>query len=117
MTEPWQQPYPGFIPPPPTRTNGLGIAALVSGIGGLVLCLVPFVGVSFGVFALGAGLVARNRVKRGEAGNNGITVAGVVLGIVAIIIGGAFSFFIAYVFFQYQSCIDHAVGRGEYAKC
>jgi hypothetical protein len=117
MTEPWQQPYLGFTSPAPARTNGLGIASLVSGIVALILSVVPFVGFSFGIFALAAGLVARNRFKRGEAGNHGITIAGVVLGILAIIIGGAVSFFIAYGFFQYQYCIDHAAGRGEYAKC
>jgi hypothetical protein len=63
------------------------------------------------------GFVAPGRIKRGEADNKGSTIVGIALGVLAIIVGGAISLFIAYLFLQYQSCIDHAQGRAELAKC
>ena len=61
------QPYSGFTPPPIGPKNGLGIAALIIAIIGLVFCWTVFGGIVLGVVALIIGFVARGRVKRGEA--------------------------------------------------
>ena len=80
------QPYSGFTPPPTGPSNGLGIAALVIAIVGLVFCWTVAGGVILGVSAVIIGFVARGRVKRGEATNGGVAIAGIVLGFLAIIV-------------------------------
>jgi cytochrome c oxidase assembly factor CtaG len=46
-------------------------------------------GIILGICAVVMGSYARIRVRRGEANNNGVAVAGIVLGIVAIVVGVA----------------------------
>ena len=90
-------PYGGGYPPPPmpygdyyagapaVMRNGLGVAALITGIRGLLgSCSVVF-GVLLGITAIVLGFLARGRVKRGEANNGGMATAGIVLGALAII--------------------------------
>ncbi|ALC22742.1 DUF4190 domain-containing protein [Streptomyces pristinaespiralis] len=83
------QPQPGqFAAPAPAR-NGLGTAALVLGIIGLVFAVIPFlfwIGTILGLLALILGIVGRGRAKRGEATNKGVALAGTVLGLVGIIV-------------------------------
>ena len=80
------QPYSGFAPPPTGPRNGLGIAALVIAIIGLVFCWTVAGGVILGLTAVIIGFVAQGRVKRGEATNGGVAIAGIVLGFLAIIV-------------------------------
>jgi hypothetical protein len=93
--------YPGGYPPPPPQPyagyaapvgprNGLGIAALVVAIIGLVFCWTVVGGVILGVGAIILGFVARGRVKRGEATNGGVAIAGIVLGSLAIVVSLVF---------------------------
>jgi lysylphosphatidylglycerol synthetase-like protein (DUF2156 family) len=70
--------------------NGLGIAALILGIIGLVSGLIPFFfwfAIAMGVVALVLGLVGRARVKRGVATNRKSALFGVLTGVGAIAIG------------------------------
>ena len=91
-------PYGGGYPPPPmpysdyyagapaVMRNGLGVAALITGILGLFgSCSVVF-GMLLGIVAIILGLVARGRVKRGQANNGGMATAGIILGALAIIV-------------------------------
>jgi Domain of unknown function (DUF4190) len=117
-TPPSQQPYFGFNPPPPRPRNELGTASLVFGIIAFVFSWVPLgLGVILGICAVVTGVAARKRVKRGEADNNGATIAGIALGIVAIIIGGLITTVILYGILHYQLCIGGAHNRAEYAQC
>jgi hypothetical protein len=84
------QPYSGYAPPPVAPKNGLGIAALVVAIIGLVFCWTVVGGVILGVSAVIIGFVARGRVKRGQATNGGVAIAGIVLGFLAIIVSLVF---------------------------
>jgi hypothetical protein len=84
------QPYSGYGPPPVAPKNGLGIAALVVAIIGLVFCWTVVGGVILGVVAVIIGFVARGRVKRGQATNGGVAIAGIVLGFLAIIVSLVF---------------------------
>jgi Domain of unknown function (DUF4190) len=85
------QPYSGFTPPPPVEPkNGLGIATLVIAIVGLVFCWSVFGGIILGLCAVIIGFVARGRVKRGEATNGGVAIAGIVLGFLGIVVSLAF---------------------------
>ena len=66
--------------------NGLGIAALVTGIIGILFGLVPitfFIAGPLAVISIILGFAGRGRVKRGIATNGKATVAGIVCGFVA----------------------------------
>jgi len=75
-----------YLPPaPPAPRNGLGTAALVLGIVGLLLVITVAGGVICGVLAIVFGFVGHSRAKRGVATNGGAAIAGAVMGIVAIL--------------------------------
>ncbi|WP_236240491.1 DUF4190 domain-containing protein [Streptomyces sp. CC228A] len=81
---PYGMPFP---PPYAVPRNGFGTAGLVLGIVGLVFGVFPFVfvlGGVLGVLALVFGLLGRARARRGEATNQGMALAGAVLGALAI---------------------------------
>ncbi len=71
--------------PDPPR-NEVGVASLILGLVGLISCWL-LIGTFFGIAAVVTGDIARGRVKRGEADNPRIALAGVVLGTVAIVAG------------------------------
>jgi len=83
-------PYGYQAPAPMGPRNGLGIAALILAIVGLLLCWSVVGGVIVGIFAALMGFIARGRVKRGEADNGGVVIAGIVLGFLSILAGLAF---------------------------
>jgi hypothetical protein len=89
--------------------NGLGIAALVLAIIGLVLCWTVAGGVLLGFAAIIIGFVARGRVRRGQATNGGMAVAGIVLGCLAIIV--------ALVFIPIWYGMFKDVGGSDYVDC
>jgi hypothetical protein len=116
---PPSQPYWAFTPPPTGPRNGLGIASLVIGVVALLTVWSFFGGVILGIVAASMGLAARGRVKRGEATNGGVAIAGIVLGSVAAIIE-LLVIAIAAVFMltlgspEYQRCMDQHVGDEQY---
>jgi hypothetical protein len=91
-------PYGGYPAPPPVQVphgvvgprNGLGVAALVLAIIGLVLVWSVIGGIVLGLVAVVIGVAARARCKRGEADNMGIATSGIVLGIIAVLVSIAF---------------------------
>ncbi|MFD5429434.1 DUF4190 domain-containing protein [Streptomyces sp. NPDC127084] len=85
-----QYPQPGVPAPAPVAArNGLGTAALILGIVGVLAGLPMFLfwlaGI-LGLIGLILGITGRGRVKRGEATNKGAATTGVVLGVVALIL-------------------------------
>jgi hypothetical protein len=111
-------PYPGSYPPPPmpygdyapvVLRNGLGVAALVVGVLGIVASFTVVGGVILGVVAVVLGLVGRARVTRGEASNGGVALTGIVLGVIAIVAGLAF--------IQIWVTVFNEVGAGDYFDC
>ena len=106
---PPQQPYGGYQSPPAGPRNGLGIAALVIAIFGLVFCWSVIGGVVLGVVAVIIGIVGRGRAKRGEATNGGVALAGILLGVLAVIVSLAFVFIWIGVFSE--------VGGTDYLDC
>jgi len=97
---PYQQgPYPGGYPPPPPHVypgyapatasprNGLGIAALVIAIVAVVSSLSVVGGIVLGIVAVILGFAGRTRVKKGEANNGGVALAGIILGFLGIVAG------------------------------
>jgi hypothetical protein len=85
------QPYPtqGYQPQSafagsPAPTNGMGVAGFVTGLLGLVLCWVPFLGLilaACGIILSGVGMAQAKRT----GASTGLAIAGLVLGILALI--------------------------------
>lgn len=86
-----ESPYPPPPPPPPVRTSGMAIASLICGVIGLFACclLLP------NVLAIAFGIAAMGVIGRGEAAGRGLAVAGLILGVFGLLIGGAFWIFVA----------------------
>ena len=103
------QPYSGFTPPPTGPRNGLGITALVLAIIGLVFCWSVAGGIIFGLCAIITGFVGHARVKRGEATNGGVAIAGIVLGFLAIIV--------SLIFIPIWIGVFDEVGGTDYVDC
>jgi hypothetical protein len=111
--------------PPPARTgNGLGVAALVLGVASLVAA-VSFVlfplGLLGGLVAVILGIIA---VTRGRTTSSGPAVAGIVCGVLALIIGivfavrfGTFVARNASVFTNFDNCIAKAGNRSAVSSC
>ncbi|HEY5336364.1 MAG TPA: DUF4190 domain-containing protein [Mycobacteriales bacterium] len=90
----------GYGAPPPR--NGFGVTALVLGIIGLLTSWF-LIGVLPGVLAVVFGALGRGRAKRREATNRGMATAGIVLGILAIVVWIAFIPIYIYV---HKHCVD-----------
>jgi hypothetical protein len=102
--------FPGGYPSPPAEPrNGLGVAALVVAIVGLVLCWSIVGGIVLGLVAVVLGFAGRGRAKRGEATNGGIAIAGIVLGAVSILAG--------LVFIPLYIGLFDQVGGSDYVDC
>ncbi len=94
--------------------NGFGIAALVLGIVSIPAGFVV-VGIVFGIAAVVFGFLGRGRVKRGEANNGGLAIAGIVTGILGILIGaGVLVFFVFLAKSDLVQCVSNA--NGDQAK-
>ncbi|KWX68606.1 DUF4190 domain-containing protein [Mycobacterium sp. NAZ190054] len=103
--------FPPPVPAPPR--NGLGTAALVLAIVGLLLCWTVAGGVLLGIAAIVLGFLARGRVKRGEATNGGVALAGIVLGAVAIVA----SLVIVAIYATLGVALFKDLGGGDYVEC
>ena len=90
---PADQGRPGW-PTSSAPRNGLGVAALVLGILGLVLSFV-IVGGVLGLVAVVLGIVGLIRVRRGAANNSGMAIAGIITGVLAILVAVVVGVFIA----------------------
>lgn len=88
---PYAHPYPWPGRPP---RNGLGTAALVTGVVGLFLgasFLLSPLGVPLGAAAAVLGVVALRRVRAGTATNRGQALAGVWTGVAGVVLSAALS--------------------------
>jgi hypothetical protein len=111
---PGYQGYPGYegggyAPPPAAPKNGLGIAALVVAILSLPAVLTVFGGFVLGLVAIVLGFIGYRRAKKGEATNGGIAIAGIVIGLLGIVLNAALIAFGVWGFLQ--------VGGGDYFDC
>jgi hypothetical protein len=77
-----------------SRRNGLGTSALVVGIIGVVLSWYWPAGLVLGVLAVVFGVVGRGRAARGEASNASTAKAGLILGVVGLVLTAVFAAFI-----------------------
>lgn len=105
----------GYGAPMRRARNGFGIAALILGLLALVLSWTIIGGIVLGLLALILGMLGRARVKRGEATNGGLSVAGIVLGIIGLLIAiGILTFGVSILNSpagqNYQQCIEESAG-------
>lgn len=96
MSESQQHPHeaPAYGSPqaPPTNPerNGLGLAALITGVVGILFGFIPltfFFALILGVIGLILGLAGLSRVRKNKATNKGTTTSGAIAGVVAIALG------------------------------
>lgn len=92
--------------PPP---NGRSVAAMVTGIIGLVAvstCWGSFLGIFLSPVALGLGISARRAADRGEMGGRGQAVAGFVMGIIGTVLSVIFIAFLVVMLTFYNKDLD-----------
>jgi hypothetical protein len=82
--------YYGGPQPPVAPKNGLGVAALVLAVVGLLSVATVFAPIALGTAAVVIGLLGHGRARRGTANNGGVAIAGIVLGGLAVVVGLAF---------------------------
>jgi len=83
--------------------NGLGSAALTLGVVATVTSWLV-IGIPIGVAALAVGIRGRARVARGQATNRRSATAGIVLGVVAIMVGLVALAFYIWVTYYHHPC-------------
>jgi hypothetical protein len=117
-----------FTASPPARAgNGLGVAALVVGVASLVAA-VSFVlfplGLLGGLVAAVLGIIAVTRGPAKGATNSGQAIAGLVCGVLALIVGivfavrfGTFVTRNTSVFTNFDNCIAKAGNRSAVSAC
>jgi len=108
---------PGYSGAP---KNGLGVAALVLGILGVMSSLLVF-GALLGVVAIVLGFLGRRRAKNGEATNGGSALAGVILGLLSLVVAAvvvvAFANVFGDQFSTFAECDAQAETQAERAQC
>ena len=94
--------------------NGMGLASLIVAVVSLLIAWIPFLGLLGGLGGLIAvvlGAIGVGRANRGEATNRGTAIAGIVIGVLAILLAIAStlfgSFLLSEVFGpEFQACVD-----------
>ena len=84
---------PGYGAPPPAygpgygpKPKGLAIASMVCGIVSIVLWCIPYLTLPLGIAAVVTGVLANKKVRLGEADGAGMAKAGLITGIIGIVI-------------------------------
>ena len=73
-----------FVQAPAKPGNGLGVAGFVTGLLGLIFCWVPFLGIVLALLGVIMGGVGITTGKK-KGASTGLAIAGLVLGIIALI--------------------------------
>jgi len=97
----------------------------VVGIVALVLAILFFpLGILLGIVAAVLGFLGRKRAARREATNGGQATAGLILGILAVVVGGLIAAFIGSFFAEnsdeignLSDCLGDATTEAEQAAC
>ncbi|MFF5566098.1 DUF4190 domain-containing protein [Streptomyces sp. NPDC012623] len=115
--------YPGADPyGGPAPRNGLGIAALVVGLVGLLLFWTVIGGIVLGLLAIVFGVIGFLRGRRGEATNGTMSLIGAVIGALALLVSGllivlGMSFLKSEEFTDLRDCLQSADTQAEQQKC
>lgn len=113
----YSQPYGGYGQPgAPTKTNGLGIAALVVGVLSLLVCWIPFVGfvsVLGGIVAVVLGILGMRKAKDGQTGGRGMSLAGLITGAVSLLVAVVINVFVIIGLNSLDSSLDDSLQELE----
>jgi hypothetical protein len=126
-TQPTGSAQPSVAPSAARPGNAMGVAALVLGVASLVAA-VSFVlfplGLMGGLVAAVLGVIAVTRGRASVATNSGPAIAGIVCGVLALVIGIVFAVrfgtFIAHntsVFTTFDNCVARAGNRRAVSDC
>jgi Domain of unknown function (DUF4190) len=88
----------------PGPRNGFGVAALVLGI--VSILLFPGLGIILGLLGIIFGILGIRLVSKGEATNNGMAIAGVVLSAVGLVLGALLIGFAVTYWPRVDDCLD-----------
>lgn len=81
---------PGGMPPGAGLPKGLAIASMVCGIVALVLFCIWFISIPTAIVAIILGVVAKGKVKSGQAAGGGMATAGLVCGTIGLVLAGIY---------------------------
>ncbi|MGZ7441937.1 DUF4190 domain-containing protein [Paenibacillus sp. TH7-28] len=95
--------YPPGQPPMPAKTNGKSIASLVLGILSIVI---PYIGFILGIVAIVFSTLAFKELKKTNEQGKGLTVAGLVCGIIGTALYGIILLFLVIVFIAFAATPD-----------
>jgi O-antigen ligase len=103
----------GAMAPP---RNGFGVTALVLGILAVLTCWSAIGGIVLGVLAIIFAVLGIRRANQGIASSKGMPIAGLVTGIVGLVVGvlfvialgSLFSFFGSQQFKDFTTCVQQA---------
>lgn len=104
----YQQPS-GYVNQQPT--NGLAIASMICGIVGLMSMCVYGFGAIGGILAIIFGHIARGQIRRGQGQGDGMAVAGLIMGYIAV--GLVAVFVVIFVFIIIVAAAGSAAGGGR----
>jgi uncharacterized membrane protein HdeD (DUF308 family) len=112
---------------PRARRNGVGVGALVVGVVALVLAILVLffpIAAVLGIIAIILGIVGLRRASRGEADNRGQAAAGLITGLIALLLAVFFTVTIGAFFAQHQNdfrkfgnCLGGADNKQERRQC
>lgn len=81
----------GAAPPAPQeKPKGMAVAAMVTGIAGLALAVVPctwWLGLPVSIVGVVLSLLARSKISAGVAEGSGLALAGLICGILGAVVG------------------------------
>jgi hypothetical protein len=106
----------GYGAPAAQRRNGFGVAALVLGVLAVLSAWTVIGGIILGILAVIFGVLGRGRARRGEATNGGMSMAGIVLGVIGTLIAIALialavSAFNSPAGRSYRQCLAQSAGN------
>jgi hypothetical protein len=116
------QQYGGTAPPawpneaPTQARNGVGVAALVLGILAVILAIIPivhFFAMLLGIIAIILGIVGLSRVRRRIASNRAMPIIGIVLGILSLLIGVFWTYWVIVGARYTNDCLDANPGASD----
>jgi hypothetical protein len=104
---------PGYQGPmqPAAKPAGMAIASMVLGIISAVTFCAWYVSIPCGIVAIVLGMVAKGKVARGEGGGSGMATAGLILGVIGVVLAIGFIILIIMGFHMFGSAINEEIER------
>ena len=106
----------GYDQGAPAKANGFGITALVLGILSIPAGFLSWPGILLGLLAIIFGVLGLRRVKARRADNKGMALAGLITGIVGLVIGAIVLAAAVWFVNNAQDCIRDFNSTGDQAQ-